>query len=57
MDISALAGQVSGQQMGSLQGSIGVSLLSKELDSAEAQGNAIDKMLPPPSNKLLDVRA
>lgn len=57
MNISSLAGQVSGQQLGSLESTIGVSLLSDQLDSAEQQANAIDEMLPPPSGKLLDVRA
>lgn len=57
MNISSLAGQVSGQQLGSLESTIGVSLLSDQLDSAEQQASAIDEMLPPPSGKLLDVRA
>lgn len=57
MDLNSLAGAVSSQSMGSLMGSVGTSLLSDQLDSAEQTANAIEEMLPPPSNKLLDVRA
>lgn len=56
MDINSLAGSVSGQQMGSLMGSIGVSLLNDQLDVAEETANTMEKMLPP-TEKLLDVRA
>lgn len=57
MDINSLAGQVSSQKMGSVMGEVGVRLLSKEMDASEAQASAIEEMLPPVSNKLLDVRA
>ncbi|MEG2143962.1 MAG: putative motility protein [Oscillospiraceae bacterium] len=54
MDIAAMSVNMASAQL--LQ-SVGLAMAKKTMDMAQQQGAALQQMMAPPSNHILDVRA